>query len=404
MPRLNIYDRRERALVAAADAALWPVGVARRAMRGKATGMPRRILCLRLERIGDLLMTIPALAQLRALAPDARIDLVVGSWNRDIARTIGGVDQIQTIDAAWLTRPSKDSAGSNGRGPLALLAAAREWRTRDYDLAINFEPDIRTNMLLAASGAKRTVGFASGGGGVLLDVALDYDPRAHTVDNAVTLIRTALAGTATESTGVTLALPDTARDEAARLFQSTRPGLRIGIHASGGRPIKQWPENRFAEVAARLIADRNAVVVLTGAPGDRAQVDVVKAGLPAERVLDVCGRADLVTLAAILAGLDLFVTGDTGPMHLAHAVGTPVVAVFGPSDPARYAPRGPHDRIVRIDLPCSPCNRIRLPPARCTGHTPDCLGGIDVARVMHAVDEVLSVRQPITAVDGPGHR
>jgi heptosyltransferase-1 len=387
MPRLNIYDRRERALVAAADAALWPAGVARRAMRGTASGTPERILCLRLERIGDLLMTIPAIAQLRALAPDARIDLVVGSWNRDIAGTIAGVDRVETLDAAWLSR------GANGRGPLALLTAAREWRTRGYDLAINFEPDIRSNLLLAASGARRTVGFASGGGGGLLDLALDYDPRAHTVDNAVTLARAAVSRKTVEPAPMTLTLPDSAHAEAARLLQSMPRGLRIGVHASGGRPVKQWPETRFAEVAARAIADRNAVIVLTGGPGDRAQVDALKASLPAERVLDVCGRVDLVTLAAVLAELDLLVTGDTGPMHLAHAVGTPVVAVFGPSDPARYAPRGSHDRIVRIDLPCSPCNRIRLPPARCTGHTPDCLSGVDVARVVHAIDDVLNGRQ-----------
>ena len=88
MPRLNIYDRRERALVAAADTILWPAGLARRALRQTAAGRPRRILCLRLERIGDLIMIAPALTELRALAPGATIDLVVGSWNREIAATI----------------------------------------------------------------------------------------------------------------------------------------------------------------------------------------------------------------------------------------------------------------------------------------------------------------------------
>jgi ADP-heptose:LPS heptosyltransferase len=104
----------------------------------------------------------------------------------------------------------------------------------------------------------------------------------------------------------------------------------------------------------------------------------------------VSGAIDLVTLAAVLERLDVFVTGDTGPMHLAAAVGTPVVAVFGPSDAARYAPRGNRHRVVRIDLPCSPCNRIRRPPARCVGHTPDCLSGIDVQRVLEAAELALS--------------
>jgi ADP-heptose:LPS heptosyltransferase len=76
-------------------------------------------------------------------------------------------------------------------------------------------------------------------------------------------------------------------------------------------------------------------------------------------------------------------------MHLAHAVGCPVVAVFGPSDPRRYAPRGPRDRVVRVDLPCAPCNRIRQPPSRCVGHTPDCLSGVSVAAVISAIADVI---------------
>jgi ADP-heptose:LPS heptosyltransferase len=96
-----------------------------------------------------------------------------------------------------------------------------------------------------------------------------------------------------------------------------------------------------------------------------------------------------MTVAAVQQRLDLVVTGDTGPMHLAQAVGTPIVAVFGPSDPVRYAPRGLRDRVVRVDLPCSPCNRIRRPPARCVGHTPDCLAAVSAAAVLAAIGEVL---------------
>jgi ADP-heptose:LPS heptosyltransferase len=142
--------------------------------------------------------------------------------------------------------------------------------------------------------------------------------------------------------------------------------------------------------------------VLTGASDDRAQVDAVRAGLPSDRIQDVSGHADLLTLAAIFQRVALLVTGDTGPMHLAHAVGTPIVAIFGPSDPVRYAPRGALDRLVRIDLPCAPCNRIRRPPARCTGHTPDCLAGIGVSGVLEAIDEVLAARAPQPATGSCG--
>lgn len=382
MARLTIYDRRERALVATADALLWPAALRRRFRRG-VPAPPRRILCFRLERIGDLLMVGAALAELRALAPAASIDLVVGSWNREIASAIPGIDRVETLDAEWLVR-----AGA-GLSPLGLAVQAARWRSRRYDLAINFEPDIRTNIALAAAGARRTAGFASGGGGALLDLALDHDPSAHTSDNARRLVHVALGRAPDGPVPWALEIPAASRDEAARMLAPLGAALKVGIHVSGGRAIKQWPETRFREVAERLARDRSAAIVLTGTPADRAQVDLIRTALPPDRVIDLSSGVSLLTAAAVMARLDLFVTGDTGPMHLANAVGTPVVAVFGPSDPRRYAPRGVRDIVIRIDLPCSPCNRIRQPPARCVGHTPDCLAGIDVAQVMAAIDEIL---------------
>jgi ADP-heptose:LPS heptosyltransferase len=131
-------------------------------------------------------------------------------------------------------------------------------------------------------------------------------------------------------------------------------------------------------------------LVLTGTSHDTTIVRDVQAAIPSDvRVVNVSGQADLLDLAAVIERLAVFVTGDTGPMHLAAAVGTPVVALFGPSDPVRYAPRTVTSCIVRIDLPCSPCNRIRLPPERCRGHVPDCLDGIGVDHVIAAARELL---------------
>ena len=389
MPRLNIYDRRERVLVGAADRALTALRTFRRLAGGRRSrsAAPRRILLLRLERIGDLVMALPAIADVRAAAPDAQLDLVVGSWNAALAGAIEGIGHVETLDARWLAR-------GGGSGLAAMLRAGRRWRERRYDLAINFEPDVRSNLLAATCGAAWTAGFASGGGGPLLDVALDYDPRAHTTDNTRRLVsivfdRPVPAG----ATLPPLAVPDDARRRASSYVEAGA-GPLVGIHASGGRAIKQWEPERFAEVARRLVEERDATIVLTGEAADRALVDCVKAHTPRDRVMDAAGDLDLLTLAALLERLDLFVTGDTGPMHLAWAVGTPIVSVFGPSDPARYAPRGIHDRVVRVDLPCSPCNRIRLPPGRCVGHTPDCLSRLPADAVSEAALAVLDAVRP----------
>src|SRR3954471_11106364 len=125
MAVLRIYDRRERRLVAAGDMLLSPLEV-RRLWR-RAPARPARVLCFRIERIGDLLMTVPALAALRAALPDAAIDLAVGSWNRDVAMAIPGIDRVETLDAAWLARPSVNAAV--GRAGLGVMALARRAAT-----------------------------------------------------------------------------------------------------------------------------------------------------------------------------------------------------------------------------------------------------------------------------------
>src|SRR4029078_10094722 len=102
-----------------------------------------------------------------------------------------------------------------------------------------------------------------------------------------------------------------------------------------------------------------ATIVLTGAAGDRPMAEIVKAALPRDHVRDGVGHVDLLTPGRIIERMDLLVPGDTGPMHVAGAVGTPVVAIFGPSDPARYAPRGPLDHVVGVDTACGPGNRLR---------------------------------------------
>src|SRR6478672_1161546 len=167
---LQIYDWRERALVGCADLLLNAcAAVLRLAGRGKHAP-PQRILVLRLERIGDLLMTLGALEAVRARAPGAKIHLVVGSWNEAIARLVPAVDSIETLDVPWLVR---HGAGASMR---KLVSQAWSWRARGFDAALNFEPDIRSNLLLALSGAPRRVGFSSAGGGAFLTTGLVYEP------------------------------------------------------------------------------------------------------------------------------------------------------------------------------------------------------------------------------------
>ena len=385
MPGLQIYAKRERALVGAADALLRPLGWIRRA--GDPGGAIARVLLLRLERIGDLLMTLDAIADVRAAWPGAEIDLAVGSWNMPIARMIPGLSRVHAADVPWLAR---ERAGDSWP---TLIARTREWRRRRYDLVINFEPDIRSNALAWLVGAPRRVGWWTGGGGALLTHAAAFDPSSHVGANTARLVRAAAGrpdppGDAAPAAANRLDVPEAATARArAQLDGHRRPW--IGVHVSGGRPSKQWHLDRFAAVARQVARERAATIVLTGAEADRPIVEAVAAELAGVPVVNVAGALDLADLAALLAELDLMITGDTGPMHLASAVGTPLVALFGPADPRRYGPRSPRQRVVRVDLPCSPCGQVRLPPERCRGRVPDCMDAIQTAVVATAAMELL---------------
>jgi ADP-heptose:LPS heptosyltransferase len=393
---LQIPYREERWLVGMADAglrALTLIGAPFRTAHEAATRPPQRVLLLRLERVGDLVMVLDAIAMARAYAPHAQIDLVVGSWNTALAGLIPGVDSVETLDVPWMTRHGRRLAWPE------LVRRARSWRRRRYDVAVNFEPDIRSNFLLALSGARRKVGFVSGGGGAFLTEGVDPDPTAHIAANANTLVMRALSGAGAEVRQAhqidrhkpALELPEAARQRAAELIGSVSPaGLAIGLQPAAGRQIKEWDPVRFAEVGAHLALTRGAKIVLIGSAADRPALDAVRARWPSNvPLVQIPLDTDLVVLAAVLQRLALFITGDTGPMHLAAAVGTPVVAIFGPSLPTRYAPLSPKSRIVRIDIPCSPCNLLRKPPTRCIGHVPDCLAGIEASKVIEAANQLL---------------
>ncbi len=232
---LQIPYRQERMLVGLADAGLrtakllgWP-----RAARA-STGPPERILLLRLERIGDLLMVIDAIQSIRSLASQAHIDLIVGSWNLALAKLIPGINVVETLDVPWMAR---EGAGSTWP---ALVQRAREWRSREYDLAINFEPDIRSNLLLALSGAGRRVGFTSGGGGAVLTDAIAPDPRAHIAVNASALVERAFGRRTPvgEHQPVRLNIPDEARRKAADA-RGGRRGSCARRHSAGRRTSRQ---------------------------------------------------------------------------------------------------------------------------------------------------------------------
>jgi ADP-heptose:LPS heptosyltransferase len=377
----RIYDPRERALLAGADALLRVVsrisGLRPKRARPDLPGV-ESVLALRLDRLGDLVTTLPALELLRKALPEARLELAVGSWNEPVARRLPFIDRVLVVDAPW-----------SAWGKKASFGAARAALGRDpFDLAIDFQGDVRVLLLMALSGAKLRAGYGDTGGGYLLTHRARWDEKISWYEQNAGLVRSLFPGIAPSGPVRPYNfLTDEDRREAALLLGGSKRPL-VGIHPSAGRALKEWEPSKFAALADRL--SEAASVVLTGSEADRPLVERI-CEATTSRPAKLLGL-DLATFAALIERLDVFVTGDTGPMHLSHAVGTPNVAIFGPSDPIRYGPDESLGlrRVVRSSVYCSPCNMIRKPPAECAGvPTPECLSTVSLDQVLRAVREAL---------------
>jgi heptosyltransferase-2/heptosyltransferase-3 len=348
------------------------------------------VLLLRPDHIGDVLLSAPAVALLRASLPDAQLTYLVGPWSAEVARHGPPVDRLRTLAYPGFTRQK----AANPLVPYALLAreAARLRRER-YDLAIALRPDHWWGALLAlAAGIPVRVGGLTPETAPLLTHASPFSADGlHAVEEALALARTALA-----AVGARVAEPIDAPafrvTEAATAFANDfwqRHALVdrtvVAIQPSAGTPLKSWPVSRWASLADRL-AERRLAVLLVGGPHDRLLLKEIESSMtrcPAAvtygQTLDVA--AALYQRCAVVVGL------DGGAAHLAAALGTPTVRLYGPAAVSRFGPwpRRVDQRVLVADgLACVPCGHLEAPPCGARA-LPACMLALDVDDVLNAI-------------------
>ncbi len=309
--------------------------------------------------LGDAVMATVVPAALRRGRPEAGIDVLAPAGVADVFARHPAVDRVV---------------------PLAPGGEVDAYRGGGYDRVLLGPTSFGSAWRAFRGRPGRVFGFASAGRRVLLAGARPgraYRRDRHQVENYRELA--SLLGAPRADDEPFVGIDPAWRDEARALWPE-HGGPRVALQpgATYG-PAKRWRAERFAELARALLAD-GAVVAVLGGPGDAAQVRAVCDAAP---VLDRSGRTTVGVLAAFLEAADVVVTNDTGPMHLAAAVGTRTVALFGSTSPTWTAPRGAGHRIVRHPVPCAPCFRrdCRI------GYL--CLEGIEVPRVLDAVRAAL---------------
>ncbi|HEX2173480.1 MAG TPA: glycosyltransferase family 9 protein [Dehalococcoidia bacterium] len=351
------------------------------------TRPPRRILIVRLDTIGDVLLSEPAIAALRARFPAARIDVAIGRGSRAALEGNPHVDRFVEFDAPW--HAAWRGQRVDRRAALAhTISALRTLRRERYDLAFELRGDFRDILFTALTGARVTVGNGWRGGGFLLDHDVPVDRDAHRVDFALGIAAAAGAVRVSDAPRLYLAEAD---HDFARAALAGLSAPRVVFHLGAGFPSKCLPVEKFATTAAWLRQTRGAAIVVIGGPDERPLGEDL-AGRLDFPVTSLIGRASLRQTAAVIAAADLFVGNDSGPMHLVAAVGTPIVTFFGPSEPHKYRPYTDRHRLLEVPLFCRPCDHIH-----CVHREYLCLTRIPVPAIRQAVDDLLGpARAPAT--------
>jgi len=351
-PRLKARLRR-----LAAGIIIGAFGAAARPPRAAAPPEdPARVLIIRLDLLGDLMLSIPAIRAVRRRWPRAEITALVLPYTAPLLGHFPEVDRVVTFDANRL-RPSGTPWLPGVWAEFFRLV--RRLRAGRFDLALALYGPW-AGLLAHLSGAGFRVGYGAESHPNFFHLPLPgrrYLVRRHEAEYTLGVAAAVGAPGGPEDYFIE-PLPEASARIGAKLARLGIPGgmplIGVQVGAANGW-AKQWYPDKWAAAAGEIARRRGAGVVLTGAARERPLAEAVRAGLGVP-AWNLAGETDIPELVALLGRLSLFLAGDTGPMHLATALGIPTVALHGPTDPALSGPWPPgRGVVVRLDIPCSPC-------------------------------------------------
>lgn len=339
--------------------------------------------------LGDVLMATPTISSLRHAYPEAKIDFAVGNWSRAMVENNPHLDGILDCGPVF---------GAGHYGLLAYLGLVKAIKAGNYDCCLVLERSPLITLLPFLARIPVRVGLDSDFRGFSLTLPLPVPLEHHEAELYLDTVRA--LGIQVEEPQLEFYPTPQDRERASTLLNNSGFGQEnlerplVVIHPGGGRnpgmdfPAKRWPTARFAAFADHLVERLQAFVLLVGGPSDLPFAEDVKKKMRREP-LDLTGQTTLGELGAILERSQLFIGNDTGATHLAIAVGTPVVAIFGPSSPANYGPFGPAKGVAlwgRAD--CSPCFLKGRFNESCPDHK--CIQAVTIEEAWQAAVQLLN--------------
>ena len=336
----------------------------------------RKVLIRSANWVGDAVMSLPAIASVRQTLPQAEISILAKPWVAEIFEKNPLVDRVLIYESPGTHQ------GMRGKWRLA-----RQLRKEGFELAILLQNAFEAALISFLAGIPQRAGYDTDARAFLLTHPVPMTgkiKRGHQVDYYLEMVGS--LGFQRAHAFPTLKVSQERQEEATRRlrsFDSEGPRDLVGISpgATYGS-AKEWFPERYAELADRIAAQSGARILIFGSGGDREVAARVRQHARAP-LIDLTGMTTLAQAMAIMARLRLFITNDSGLMHTAAALGVPVVAIFGSTDPERTGPRGEVCRVVRRSVSCAPCLRTECPEER------RCMGLISVDEVYEEVKAIL---------------
>lgn len=341
---------------------------------------PKKILIIKPSSLGDVIQSLPVAAALKKYWPGVRIEWLINNNYRALLELCPDIDKTISFHRHRWGRITNFGRTLKEFG--SLLA---EIRQEKFDLVLDLQGLFRSGLVTGLSGAKRKVGFRNA-----RELAwIFYSSRVELAIDKQNALRRYLDIIASLGVSVTkpkcgLNIPQQLKEWANKQWPVTE--TRIVICPGSRWQTKRWPAAKFVQ----LINELNASILLIGEDSERDVARQIVTGSK-KSIINFVAKTDLQELTALLASSHLLVTNDSGPMHLAAALETPVVALFGPTDPVLTGPWGGQSMIIQAKIPCVPClSRDCLYPKQAGRAEIGCMESIPVREVKSAVEELLS--------------
>jgi heptosyltransferase II len=340
----------------------------------------KNILVVQTAFIGDVILTLPLVQACRKLFPSAQIDLILTPAAAQLCAQHPDIRKVISYDKR-----------GNDRGISRLLALSRQIRQERYDLALVPHRSLRSAALVTLSKIPVRIGFDRSAGRWLLTGTVKYSHTSHEIDRNLSLLKP-LTDSAVNRELPRLFPSEAQEKRVDRLvveMEVARPASLVAIAPGTVWNTKRWLKEGFSSLAVNL-DESGYEVVLVGSPEDRAMCEEIRILSGSSHVYNAAGMLSLLESAELIRRCNVLICNDSAPMHMAAAVGTPVVAIFGATVPAfGFGPSGPRDVVVETQgLSCRPCSIHG--GAKCPIKTFDCMKNISYTRVFQTVSKVLS--------------